>query len=181
MIEVKVIKGERGFSLTELVIVLAILAIALGFSIPMLSSSMRGWQLASDARNITTTLACAKLSATSQLTHCQLSFNLIGNEWRLNKFNKTTGVYDLQGSTNALSSGLANSGIAFKSSSNTAPPGFPMDSSASITFNSRGIPIDATGKPTANSIVFLSDTIDQYAVTVSLSGKVQLWRYRNGQ
>lgn len=181
MAEVRVIERERGFSLIELVVLLALVAIVLGFSIPMLSSSMRSWQLSADARNIATTLSYARLSATSQMTHYQLSLNLSGNEWSLKKYNKSTSVYDLQGSTNALSSGLANSGIAFKASSSSAPSGFSTTSSTSITFNSRGIPIDATGKPTANNVIYLSDASDDFAMTVSLSGKVQLWRYRDGQ
>jgi Tfp pilus assembly protein FimT len=162
-------------------VLLAMMAIVAAFSLPKLSSSMRSWQLAADARDIATTLTYAKLSAASQMTHCQLSFNLAHNQWSLQKYNKGTGNYDVQGATNQLSSGQANSGIAFRSSSSAALSGFPTASSASITFNSRGIPIDSTGKPTTNNVIYLSDGSDDYAVTVSLSGKVQLWRYRNSQ
>jgi Tfp pilus assembly protein FimT len=184
MAEVKVIENEcseKGFSLTELLILLSTFAIVAGFSVPMLSSSMQSWQLASDARNIATTLTYAKMSSTSKMAHYQLSFNLNGNQWVLNKLNPTTGVFEAQGGPTGLSAGLASSGIAFCSSSASGPAGFPITSSTTITFDSRGIPIDATGKPTANNIVYLSDARDRYAVTVSLSGKVQLWRYGNGQ
>jgi Tfp pilus assembly protein FimT len=181
MVGVKVVKRDRGFSLIELTILLSMMAIVAVFSLPKLSSSMRSWQLAADARNIATTLTYAKIGASSQMTHYQLSFNLESNQWSLKKYNRSTSVYDLQGATNALSSGQADSGIAFRSSPSAALSGFPTTSSASITFNSRGIPIDATGKPTANNVIYLSDASDDYAVTVSLSGKVQLWRYRNSQ
>lgn len=172
---------ERGFSLIELVILLALAGIVAGFSIPTLSSSMRRWQLASDARNIATNLTYAKFGAISQMTHCRLSFDVEGNQWSLSKYNRTTSAYALQGSPNQLSNGLANSGIQLRSDSSSAPSGFSTSSSVSITFNSRGIPIDATGKPTSNNVVYLSDAREEYAVTVSLTGKVQLWKLISGQ
>ena len=175
------LQRERGFSLIELIILLSMVAIVAAFSIPMLSSSMRSWQLAADARNIVTTLTYAKLSATSQMTHYQLSFDVASNKWSMLKLNRGTGVYDLQGEVNELSTGIAYSGIAFKSASSSAPSGFPTTSSTSITFNSRGIPIDGAGIPTTDNVVYVSGTGDDYAVTVSLAGKVQLWRSLNGQ
>ncbi len=172
-------KRNRGFSLVELTMILAILAIVAGLSVPVLSSSMRNWRLAGDARNIVTALTYAKLTAASQMTRSQLTFDLSGNTWSVMKFNRSTNNYDLQGSINRLSDGLANSGIGFKSSSTSAPSGYPTASSTSITINSRGIAIDGSGNPTTHS-VFLSDAGTDYVVTVSLAGRVQLWRNQNG-
>jgi prepilin-type N-terminal cleavage/methylation domain-containing protein len=168
-------RNDKGFSLIELSLVLAMMAILAAFSIPMLSSSMHSMQLISDARSIATTMTYAKLSAKSQMTHCRLSFNLTHNEWSLQRLNKSTGNFQILQDTNGLSSGVANSGIAFKSTSSTAPSGFPTASSTNITFNSRGIPIEGTG------IVYLANRNENYAVSASLSGKVQVWRHRNNQ
>lgn len=136
---------------------------------------------AADCRSIAAALTYARLSATSQLTHYQLSFDLGGNKWSVQKLNRATGNLDLQGALNTLSSGLASSGIAFRAASASAPAGFPTTSSASITFNSRGIPTNGAGIPTTDNVVYISGAGNDYAVTVSLAGKVQLWRNRSGQ
>jgi prepilin-type N-terminal cleavage/methylation domain-containing protein len=168
------IKGTRGFSMVELSVVLGLMAIAAAIAIPMLASSMRGMQLISDTRSISTTMTYAKMSAISQLTHYRVSFDLNDNEWQLEKWNRDDEEFELQQATNGLSRGMAGSGIAFRISSDTAPAGFPTTSSTAITFNSRGIPDGV-------HIVYLSNEDDDYAVSASLSGKVQIWRRRNGQ
>lgn len=178
---VKIREKEKGFSLAELAIMVSMMAIVMSFSIPKVSSAMRNMQLAADARNISATLRYAKLSATAQMTRYRLTFDLAGNSWSLERFNRDTNVFELQLDVNKLSSGIAHSGIAFKNSSSSAPDGFPTTSSAFIEFNSRGIPINGTGVPVADNIVYLSGNNSDYAVSVSLAGKVQLWKCHDGQ
>ena len=181
MIEANEIGEDKGFSMVELVMLVGMIVIMMAISIPMLSSSMRDMQLVADARSIASTLTVAKLTATSQMTHCRLSFDLTNNEWQIEKLNRSNGQFELQQDTNQLSRGVANSGITFKTSSDSAPSGFPTSSSSAITFNSRGIPIDGAGVPTASNIIYLSKNPSDYAVSVSLAGKVQLWRLAEGQ
>jgi prepilin-type N-terminal cleavage/methylation domain-containing protein len=168
------LKANRGFTLIELSIVLGLTAIVAAFAIPVLSDSMRGMQLISDARKIATTMSYAKLSATSQMTSYRLSFDLDNNQWSLLKRDRTSGDFELQQAVNRLSDGVADSGIAFKDDSESAPAGFPTDSATAITFNTRGI-------PNGISIVYLSNEDTDYAVSVSLAGKVQIWRFRDNQ
>jgi hypothetical protein len=134
-----------------------------------------------DARNIATTLSYAKLSSTSQLTHYQMLFNLGGNRWGIQKFSKGAGSFKPGGAMTNLSSGIARSGICFQAASESAPLGFPATSSAFIRFNSRGTPIDEAGIPKPNNIVCLSDGRINYAVTVSLAGRVQLLELKGSQ
>jgi Tfp pilus assembly protein FimT len=171
----------RGFSLAELCILLCIAMVLAALAVPTLTTSMRGMQLGADARNIATTLTCAKLSAMSQMTRYRLAFDLTGNQWRLEKFNRSTGTFELQQAANELSSGVANSGIAFKSSSSSGPTGLPTTSSTAITFSARGIPVDSSGVPTPNNVVYLSKSDTDYAIGVSLAGKVQIWRRQDSQ
>jgi len=170
--------GTGGFSLVELCILLAVVMMLGAFAAPTLTSSMRGLQLAADARNIATSLSFAKMSAASQMTRYRLSFNISGNEWSLQKLNKTTGVFETEQATNELSSGIANSGIAFKNSSSSAPNGYSSNSSGTITFNSRGIAVDGAGVPTTG-IVYLSKSGTDFAVGVSLSGRIRIWKREN--
>lgn len=165
---------DRGFSLVELSMALALTAVLAAMAIPFLSSAMRSMQLEADARSIASTMRFAKLGAASQMTRYRLSFALDSNRWKLEKRNRTTGVYELQQADNELSSGIANSGIAFKGTSSSAPAGFPTTSSTVIEFDTRGIPTAGAG------IVYLSNDTINFAISVSLAGKVQFWRHEDG-
>ncbi len=176
-----VMRSQDGFSMSEAVLVAAVMAIVMGMAVPMTTNSMRNMQLLSDSRKIASSLALAKLSSTSKGVHYQVLFNVSGNQWSLQKYNAATGSFETDGSTNSLSTGLADSGIAFKATSGSAPTGFPTESSAFIRFNSRGIPITAAGTTTASNVIFVTGNNIDYAITVSLSGKVQLWKLRSRQ
>jgi Tfp pilus assembly protein FimT len=165
----------RGFSLTELVVMLSITTIMAAVSIPMLTSAMQGIQLNADAKSMATTLTYARVNAAAQLTRYRMSLFVGRNEWELSKWNKTSRTYDLEQATNMLSTGISNSGIQFKASSGTAPAGFPTTTSNTITFDSRGIPMDGAG------IIYLSGRNADYAITIAASGKIQLWRFENSQ
>ncbi len=167
--------NSRGFSLIELAMLLAIVGIMAGFSIPVLNSTLQDVRLIGDARNIATGLTYAKLSAVSQTTRCRLSFDLGNNQWSTTKLNRTSGSYEAQGSANWLTNGGSPTGAVFNTSSSSSPSGFPTSSSTTITFNSRGIPIEGP------SVIYVSNSGSNYAVTVSLSGKVQVLRLRQNQ
>lgn len=178
MIKANLKENDKGFSLIELCMALTVMAIMAAFTIPQLTSAMRSMQVASDARSIATAMTYAKMSAASQTTRCRLSFDTGTNEWKLEKRNPSTGSYELQQAVNQLSKGISSSGVAFKPTSSTAPSGFVTNSSTVITFSSRGTLIEPS---TGMGIVYISNNSEDYAVSVSLSGKVQVWRYRNSQ
>ncbi len=169
----KVLKNSQGFSVTELLIIVGMLGIMASLSIPMLTSSMKDLQLLSDARSIASSLSYAKLSAASQMTRYRFSADLDSNQWSIEKRNPSSGTFEIQGPSNALGNGVADSHIEFKATSSPAPTGFPTTSATTVTFNSRGIPTEGA------RAIYLSNLDANYAVTVSLSGKVQLMRYKN--
>jgi len=173
-------KEDKGFSLIELAIVIAIIAIMAAVTIPTISQTMRNLKSRTDARNIATALTVAKLQATSQFTRYQVRFSLSQNRWILEKFNKSTGEFEADGSETTLSSEDSGHYVSFQTSSSSAPTGFSTLSSDLIRFNSRGVPINSSGVAIADSAVYLRDPDNSYAVTVSLSGKVQLWQKRSG-
>jgi Tfp pilus assembly protein FimT len=174
----KVKKDARGFSLVELCILLGMVMLVSAMAIPSLSDAMRGMQLAADARNIASALNYAKLSATSQMKRYRVSFVLAENRWQVEKFNNTSGLFEaeLEGST--LST---ESGIAFQTTSGDALTGYPSSSSTAMTFNSRGIPVDDSGVPTTNNVVYISKADSDFAISVSLAGKVRVWKHHAGQ
>ena len=173
--------GDAGFSLVEILVVLAMAVILSAFAVPALNNAMRDMQALAEARNIASTLNHARLKATSLMTPYRVSFDLANNQWRLERFNDATDSFQLQQDVNELSRGLAGSGIAFKTKSETNPGSFPEDSSSVITFNSLGIPVNASNIPTSNNIIYLSRGETDYAITVSLTGNVDVWRTEKDQ
>jgi Tfp pilus assembly protein FimT len=171
-------KDAKGFSLVELCILLGMIMLVSAFAIPSLSDAMRGMQLSADARNIASALSFAKLTATAQMKRYRVSFILAENRWLVEKFNNTSGLFEADLEGNTLST---ESGIAFKTASSAALTGYPSNSSNAITFNSRGIPIDDSGVPTTNNVVYISKADSDYAISVSLAGKVQVWKYHSSQ
>jgi prepilin-type N-terminal cleavage/methylation domain-containing protein len=171
-------KKDKGFSLIELAVVMAIVAIMAAVTVPTISSTMRNLKSMTDARSIATALTVAKLKATSQLTRYQLVLDLPNNRWRMEKFNKATAQYEIDGAITPLSTEDSGYRVAFRTASTSAPTGFSTSSSNLIRFNSRGIPINTSGATVADTAIYLQDPDNSYAITVSLSGKIQLWQKR---
>ena len=174
-------RSSAAFSLIELCLLLTVVGVLGIFAVPMLSSTMRSMQLSAETRKIATSLSSAKLNAITQMNPYRISFDADANSWRLQKYDRTTTTFQTQQAENTLSDGLANSGIMLKSSSGHELTGYPSESSASVTFNVRGFPVDSTGAPTANNVIYVSDSDCDYAITVSLTGKVQVLKYRSSQ
>lgn len=168
--------GEQGFSLTELLIGVMTIAVLSGVAVPMLSSSMRNMQLAADAQNISATLSSARVNSKSSMTPHRISIDPEKNEWSLERFNRDTNQFELKQDVNQLSSGMFGSGIRFMLESESHPGTFPSEASNTITFNTRGIPVDINNTPTSSNIIYLSKSGSDYAISVTLTGKVQVWK-----
>ncbi len=173
--------NQSGFSLVELSVVMGMMAVVAAFSVPMITSSLDSIKLVSDVRSIATTMNYAKQNAMSQMTHYQVAFGLTDSTWSVKK-QISGGSFVVQDVPNALACGLASSNIAFRATtSSSAPAGFTQTSSSStIEFNSRGVPVDTSGQITP-AIVYLGNSEHDFAVSVALSGKVQIWKSLNGQ
>jgi prepilin-type N-terminal cleavage/methylation domain-containing protein len=169
--------GSPGFSLIELMVILALAAILSAIAIPTLSSAMRDMQLASDARSISSALNVARVKATTLMTPYRIQFDLDENKWSLQKYDSSANSFVVELDVNRLSTGIVSSGISFGKNEGTGEvSGYPSSSSSNITFNTRGIPVDDSGQPTADNIVYLSKPDSDFAVTVSLTGRVEILR-----
>ena len=171
-------RKSKGFTLVELSVLLALTALMAAIAVPILTDSMHAVQLESDARKIASALSYAKSSAVSNMTSYRLSFDVYGGQWSVSKFNKGLEVpdFELEQDVHELAEGVRKSGIAFMSHTEKTPQpnGFDTTSSNQITFSPRGI-------PDAQAIVYLSSDETDYAISVSLAGKVQIWKYADNQ
>ena len=50
-----------------------------------------------------------------------------------------------------------------------------IDNTACVVFNSRGVPVDDTGAPTAQNAIYVTDGSAIFGATASASGLMQLW------
>jgi len=151
-------------------------------SIPNVVKMLQVYQAASSSRSLASTLALAKMDAARNFTQTQVNCNLAGNSCQVqictNKGAITCNAFTPEGGPVLLSQGTT---FGFGSISVPAGTQTIIQNTAQIVFNSRGIPVDNTGTPTANDALYLTGQGGgTYAVTVNATGKVSVWRYING-
>jgi prepilin-type N-terminal cleavage/methylation domain-containing protein len=183
----------QGFTLLEVVVVLAITLIVFSMSILGVQAPLHSYRASGDATAMTEVLSLTRLRAAESNTHARLSCSLTTNSCQGEILNRTTNSYQSDTSAYSLSSGNSFSldGIdappnGTQSALSQASPcldnaGASIANTACIVFNSRGIPIDATTlAPTKNDALYLANGTNSLAVTVSPTGAVSLWQNSQG-
>lgn len=152
-------RAEHGYSLVELLAVVALLAIVAGVALPMTASALSAYRLPSDARAVAQELAVTRMRAAARSTRTRLYFNLAAGQYFGQTWNRTTSVWDSLASITRLSRG-----VTFGFGTLAAPPANTQTvirfsaacrdeanaviaDTACVVFNSRGIPIDSVGAP----------------------------------
>ena len=187
-------QAERGFSLIELLMVVALVGVISAIAIPMMDNTIRDFSLSGDARALSNAVSLAKLRAAASFSQARVFVDLNGKSYRVETWQKSPAGWVTEGGITMLSTkGTFGFGALA-----TAPPfsqaaiaqasacltdaGAAVGNSACILFNSRGIPVDpagappAVGSPTGNDAVYLTDGAAVYAVTISATGLIKLWR-----
>jgi prepilin-type N-terminal cleavage/methylation domain-containing protein len=95
----------RGFSLVELIVVVAISMTIVGFGVPIFSNFAQSLRTAGDSRSLAAMIAEAKLRAAASFTHARVYANLSGRTYRLEVWNKSgnggAGCWQTDGDSNA--------------------------------------------------------------------------------
>jgi prepilin-type N-terminal cleavage/methylation domain-containing protein len=184
---------SRGFSLIELLMVMAIMATIAVIAVPMTGNTVRFLKIAGDARDLANATAVAKMRAAAKFTQSRVYIDLSGRTFYVQTFNKATSAWETEGGSNQLSSSVSFSyGIVTAPPSDSVlsqapnctivtgspPAAVAVANTACITFNSRGIPIDTTGSPTGLDAIYVTDNTSVYAVTVAATGFIRTWQTR---
>ena len=181
--------NDDGYSLLEILLVTALAAVVSAIAIPTSSNAISGLRLTGDARGVSAAVAMAKMRAAANFSRARLYVDVSTSRHHLETYQKTgTPGWVTEGGETSLSQG-----VSFGYGALTSPPantqaaigqapaclnnsGTAITNTACVVFNSRGIPIDATGAPTAAAAVYVTDGKTVFGVTVSANGMSQLWK-----
>jgi prepilin-type N-terminal cleavage/methylation domain-containing protein len=190
--------AEAGFSLVEMMMVVAIIGVLAAITLPMSGNAVRYIKVSGDARNLSNATAVTKMRAAAKFTKARLFIDTSLRQFYIQTFDKTitvpcpTGCWVNQvnepfttlSSTVSFGYGpvatpplntqttIGQAGVCMT----TAAVPVAIANSACIIFNSRGLPVDATGGPTGDEAIYVTDSTAVYGVTVAATGFVRLWR-----
>ena len=188
----KTFKGEKGFSLPELIVVLLIVAILVVLALPQVISSRRALRFSGLQRQIATSLTEARQEAMSQLKPITIRYEdtakkIVVHGGKFGAFGDAKNqTVELSGSgveKNTLIYGrpAGASSAALADTANITPL---TGNSATITFQPDGSVIDTANNPQNNALFFYNSIYPKdmaFAVSVlGAGGRVKVWRYNKG-
>jgi prepilin-type N-terminal cleavage/methylation domain-containing protein len=185
-------RGSRGFSLLELLLVVALLVVITVIALPMSGNALASFRLSGDARSVSNAMAVAKMRAASKFTRVRLYVDLGGGTHHIETWDKDAnggaGGWVTEGGLTYLSTGVAfgydpaatappdTQGTIGQAPECTDDDGDAIGNTACVMFNSRGIPVvDVTYTPTADDAIYLTDGTSIYGITVAATGMVRTW------
>jgi len=185
---------QGGWTLLEISVTVLILSVLSAMAIPQFMMFRKDSRTFGDARDLADMVLLAKMRAASNYTRARIYFDTSAQSYHVEIWNKTlnggAGGWQVDSVVILLSTGntfafgsLASPPSGTQTAIGLAPGCQNLDGSAGpisntscIVFNSRGIPVDSSGVPTAQDAFYITDGSSCYAGTVLATGLFQLWR-----
>jgi prepilin-type N-terminal cleavage/methylation domain-containing protein len=185
-------RGARGFSLVEMLMVVAIMGVLAAVAIPMSGNAIKYAKISGDARDLSNDLAATKMRAAAKFTQARLYVDLSGGSYYMQTCSTPSTAPCPSWTTQGGSTSLSNT-VSFSYGIVSAPPsntqgtigqatqckdnsGNAVANSACVIFNSRGIPVDSLGAPTGGYAVYVTDNTLVYGITIAGTGFIRTWQ-----
>ena len=175
-------KRKNGFTILELIVIIAILAVLLLIAIPGFSRWLPNYRLRAATRDLFSNFQHAKLTAIKRHRTCAISFNqdIGGTIYDYVVYVDTGNNLELDAGDEVLTNVLFSErydGVIFDTSEGGGD-GIDFinnnDGNPTIGFLSNGFTIDFNGNPVAGSIYLTNTTGRQREVAVSAAGSVSI-------
>jgi len=184
--------GSRaGFSLVEMLLVVALVGIISAIALPQTNSMMRGYRLKGDAQAVNNLVALTKMRAAAKFSRARVFVTLATNSFSIQVWDKTANDWVTESPAATTSSGvtfgfgtLATPPPNSQAAIGQAPAcrdaaGAVIGGTACVTFSSRGMPVDNSVPPggavVGNSAFYLTDGTAVYATTITTTPLIKFW------
>jgi prepilin-type N-terminal cleavage/methylation domain-containing protein len=190
----KFTERQAGFSLVEILMVVAIFAIVSAIAVPQMGKLFGFYKLSGDARSVSNAIAVAKMRAAADFTRVRIYVDIPGNTFKMQIWDKTLNS-GTGGWTTPAGSALVNLSanvkfgfdvVAKNPANNTIvwadtcknDDGTDIANTACVVFNSRGVPVDVSLAPTSNDALYLTDVPSTavYGVTIAATGMIRSYQ-----
>ena len=194
-------RPERGFSLIEMMMVVGMIGVLAAIVVPITGASLSGSRLRGDANVIRNLVGVAKMRASAQFTRARVFVNRgnpaanppVQGTYVLQLWDRAAaggaGAWVNDGDVNQLSRG-----VSFGLGGLNAPPpntqavinqspacttgltaADPIANTSCVTFNSRGLPIDAGGNLFPGHALYVNGDDAVFATTVTTTPLIRFW------
>jgi len=186
------IYNRSGISSLELAVVLALIAIMATFTIPYLGSWLRHYRIVGAARELTSTMQDARLTAVKNNMDSCVEFDPANNRYCIKSSKGANATWDAWSSGDDIIdktisfSGGSYKNIVFGKQTNNTPVGGP-DSNGnptlaipadSVSFNNNRCEFNPNGTSNAG-VAYITNTHETYSVKLgySITGHIQIWHW----